>query len=157
MLVIGNQVFKLLLLFLGIVCKGKMVVIGNGVVLDFWVLFVEIDKLVVQGVVISFDNLMIVENMLLILLLYQDLDKLCEEVVGVLKIGMIGCGIGFVYEDKVGCCIICVVDLGDEEMLDVCFDCLLVYYELLCQGFGVMFVDWVELCVKLLEIVLKFL
>ena len=38
-LVIGNQVFKLSLLPSGIVRKGKMAVIGNGVVLDPWALF----------------------------------------------------------------------------------------------------------------------
>ncbi len=42
-LVIGNQVFKLSLLPSGIVRKGKMAVIGNGVVLDPWALFSEID------------------------------------------------------------------------------------------------------------------
>lgn len=58
-LVIGNQVFKLSLLPSGIVRKGKMAVIGNGVVLDPWSLFAEIDKLSAQGVEISPANLMI--------------------------------------------------------------------------------------------------
>ena len=44
-LVIGEQVFKLSLLPSGIVRSGKMAVIGNGVVLDPWALFSEIEKL----------------------------------------------------------------------------------------------------------------
>ena len=42
-LVIDGKVFKLSLLPSGIVRKGKMAVIGNGVVLDPWALFSEID------------------------------------------------------------------------------------------------------------------
>ena len=66
-LVIGNTVFKLSLLPSGIVRAGKLAVIGNGVVLDPWALFSEIDKLSAQGVAISTDNLMIAENTPLIL------------------------------------------------------------------------------------------
>ena len=48
-LVIGEKVFKLSLLPSGIVRPGKLAVIGNGVVLDPWALFSEIDKLSGQG------------------------------------------------------------------------------------------------------------
>src|SRR6478735_7036364 len=61
-LVIGETVFKLSLLPSGIVRKGKMAVIGNGVVLDPWALFTEIAKLEAQGVEIGPENLMIAEN-----------------------------------------------------------------------------------------------
>lgn len=38
---------------------------------------------------------------------------MCEVVCGKKVIGIIGCGIGFVYEDKVVCCGLCVGDLFD--------------------------------------------
>lgn len=93
-LVIGNEVYKLSLLPSGIVRQGKLAVIGNGVVLDPWALFTEIDKLTGQGVEISTENLMIAENTPLILPLHQDLDRLREDAAGASKIGTTGRGIG---------------------------------------------------------------
>ena len=86
-LVIGDKVFKLSLLPSGIVREGKLAVIGNGVVLDPWALFAEIDKLGAQGVAISTDNLMIAENTPLILPLHQDLARLREAAAGKAGIG----------------------------------------------------------------------
>ena len=88
-LVIGEKVFKLSLLPSGIVRQGKLAVIGNGVVLDPWALFSEIDKLAGQGVAISTANLMIAENTPLILPLHQDLDRLREDAAGASKIGTV--------------------------------------------------------------------
>ncbi|HRO16386.1 MAG TPA: adenylosuccinate synthetase, partial [Paracoccus sp. (in: a-proteobacteria)] len=96
-LVIGGEVFKLSLLPSGIVRKGKLAVIGNGVVLDPWALFAEIDKLAGQGVAISTANLMIAENTPLILPLHQDLDQLREDAAGTSRIGTTGRGIGPAY------------------------------------------------------------
>ena len=135
-LVIGNQVFKLSLLPSGIVRKNKLAVIGNGVVLDPWALFTEIDKLTGQGVEISTENLMIAENTPLILPLHQDLDRLREEAAGASKIGTTGRGIGPAYEDKVGRRTIRVADLGDEETLDSRLDRLLAHHDPLRQGLG---------------------
>ena len=61
-LVIGNQTYKLSLLPSGIVRKGKLSVIGNGVVVDPWHLLKEIDTLRGQGVAVSPDNLALAEN-----------------------------------------------------------------------------------------------
>jgi adenylosuccinate synthase len=156
-LVIGNQVFKLSLLPSGIVRKGKMAVIGNGVVLDPWALFAEIDKLSAQGVQISPENLMIAENTPLILPLHQDLDKLREEAAGASKIGTTGRGIGPAYEDKVGRRTIRVADLGDQETLDSRLDRLLAHHDALRQGLGATPIDRAELRAKLLEIAPKLL
>ncbi|MTH34162.1 adenylosuccinate synthase [Paracoccus limosus] len=156
-LVIGNQVFKLSLLPSGIVRKGKMAVIGNGVVLDPWALFAEIDKLSAQGVEISPENLMIAENTPLILPLHQDLDKLREEAAGASKIGTTGRGIGPAYEDKVGRRTIRVADLGDQETLDSRLDRLLAHHDALRQGLGATPIDRAELRAKLLEIAPKLL
>ena len=156
-LVIGEKVFKLSLLPSGIVRPGKLAVIGNGVVLDPWALFSEIDKLSGQGVAISTDNLMIAENTPLILPLHQDLDKIREEAAGASKIGTTGRGIGPAYEDKVGRRAIRVADLGDEETLDARLDRLLAHHDALRQGLGAPAVDRAELKAKLLEIAPKLL
>ena len=156
-LVIGNQVYKLSLLPSGIVRKGKMAVIGNGVVLDPWALFAEIGKLAGQGVAISPENLMIAENTPLILPLHQDLDRLREEAAGASKIGTTGRGIGPAYEDKVGRRTIRVADLADEETLDSRLDRLLAHHDALRQGLGAAPIDRAELRAKLLEIAPKLL
>jgi len=156
-LVIGDQVFKLSLLPSGIVRKNKLAVIGNGVVLDPWALFTEIDKLAGQGVAISTENLMIAENTPLILPLHQDLDRLREEAAGAAKIGTTGRGIGPAYEDKVGRRVIRVADLGDEETLDQRLDRLLAHHDPLRQGLGAEPIDRAELKARLLEIAPKLL
>src|ERR671918_996061 len=56
-LVIGDQTYKLSLLPSGIV-RGKLSVIGNGVVLDPWALRAEVEKLGAQGLNITPDVLM---------------------------------------------------------------------------------------------------
>lgn len=156
-LVIGDTVFKLSLLPSGIVRAGKLAVIGNGVVLDPWALFSEIDKLTAQGVAISTDNLMIAENTPLILPLHQDLDKLREEAAGAAKIGTTGRGIGPAYEDKVGRRTIRVADLADEETLDARLDRLLAHHDALRKGLGAEPIDRAELKAKLMEIAPKLL
>nr|WP_273502459.1 adenylosuccinate synthase [Paracoccus sphaerophysae] len=156
-LVIGEQVFKLSLLPSGIVRPGKLAVIGNGVVLDPWALFLEIDKLAGQGVQIGTDNLMIAENTPLILPLHQDLDRLREEAAGAAKIGTTGRGIGPAYEDKVGRRTIRVADLGDEETLDQRLDRLLAHHDPLRAGLGAEPVDRAELKARLIEIAPKLL
>ena len=156
-LVIGGKVFKLSLLPSGIVQEGKLAVIGNGVVLDPWALFSEIDKLSAQGVRISTENLMIAENTPLILPLHQDLDKLREEAAGKAKIGTTGRGIGPAYEDKVGRRTIRVADLGDEETLDARLDRLLAHHDALRQGLGAEPIDRAELKARLMEVAPKLL
>ncbi len=150
-LVIGDKVFKLSLLPSGIVRENKLAVIGNGVVLDPWALFSEIDKLAGQGVAISTENLMIAENTPLILPLHQDLDKLREEAAGKAKIGTTGRGIGPAYEDKVGRRTIRVADLADEETLDSRLDRLLAHHDALRAGLGATPIDRAELKAKLME------
>lgn len=156
-LVIGNTVFKLSLLPSGIVRAGKLAVIGNGVVLDPWALFSEIDRLSAQGVQISTENLMIAENAPLILPLHQDLDKLREEAAGKAKIGTTGRGIGPAYEDKVGRRTIRVADLGDEETLDSRLDRLLAHHDALRQGLGAEPIDRADLKARLMDIAPKLL
>lgn len=151
-LVINGTVFKLSLLPSGIVRPGKLAVIGNGVVLDPWSLFAEIEKLQAQGVEISTENLMIAENTPLILPLHQDLDQLREAAAGKAKIGTTGRGIGPAYEDKVGRRTIRVADLGDDETLESRIDRLLAHHDALRIGLGAAPIDRADLTAKLKEI-----
>ena len=66
-LVVDGTTYKLSLLPSGVVRKGKLSVIGNGVVVDPWALAEEIAKIEKLGVAISRDNLRIAENATLIL------------------------------------------------------------------------------------------
>lgn len=156
-LVIGETVYKLSLLPSGIVRPGKLAVIGNGVVLDPWALFAEIDKLSAQGVRIDTDNLLIAENTPLILPLHQDLDQIREQAAGTARIGTTGRGIGPAYEDKVGRRAIRLADLGDEETLDSRLDRLLAHHDALRQGLGAEAIDRAALKAALVEIAPKLL
>ena len=77
-LVVNGTTYKLSLLPSGVVRKGKLGVIGNGVVLDPHALLAEIDRLVAQGVEVTPDNLRIADNATLILSLHRELDALRE-------------------------------------------------------------------------------
>ena len=156
-LVIGEKVFKLSLLPSGIVRPGKLAVIGNGVVLDPWALFAEIERLAAQGVTIDTSNLIVAENAPLILPLHQDLDRLREDAAGVARIGTTGRGIGPAYEDKVGRRAIRVADLADIETLDARLDRLLAHHDALRIGLASHPIDRAALRAKLLAIAPKLL
>ncbi|WP_089230975.1 adenylosuccinate synthase [Tropicimonas sediminicola] len=156
-LVIDGEVFKLSLLPSGIVRKGKISVIGNGVVLDPWALVSEVEKLAAQGVEITPDNLMIAENTPLILPLHGELDRGREAQNSVAKIGTTGRGIGPAYEDKVGRRVIRVADLADEATLQTRIGRLLVHHDALRKGLGLPPVDSDKLLADLREIAPKVL
>ncbi|MFV0336195.1 MAG: adenylosuccinate synthase [Tropicimonas sp.] len=156
-LVIDGEVFKLSLLPSGIVRKGKISVIGNGVVLDPWAFVAEVEKLAGQGVEITPDNLMIAENAPLILPLHGELDRGREAQSAVAKIGTTGRGIGPAYEDKVGRRVIRVADLADEATLKARIDRLLVHHDALRKGLGLPPVDADALLASLREVAPKVL
>ncbi len=133
-LVIGNQTFKLSLLPSSVVRKGKLGVIGNGVVIDPWALRDEIARLKDQGVVVSATNLRIAENATLILPLHRELDQLREAAAGEGRIGTTGRGIGPAYEDKVGRRAIRAQDLKNLNTLGPKIDRLLVHHNALRRG-----------------------
>src|ERR1700753_2455362 len=117
-LVIDGVTYKLSLLPSGIVRKGKLSIIGNGVVIDPFALLREIDEIAKLGVQISPDNLKVAENAPLILPLHRALDQASESSRGSSKIGTTGRGIGPAYEDKVARRAIRVCDLVDREVLE---------------------------------------
>lgn len=156
-LVIDGVVYKLSLLPSGILRDGKLGVIGNGVVLDPWALLAEIERVEVQGVKVTTDNLVIAENTPLILPVHQDLDRIREEAAGTAKIGTTGRGIGPAYEDKVGRRAVRLADLADEATLDARLDRLLAHHNPLRKGLGVATIDRAELKAKLIAVAPKVL
>ena len=58
-LVIDGKVYKLSLLPSGVVRKGKLSIIGNGVVVDPWALMEEIERIRAQGVSVSPSTLLL--------------------------------------------------------------------------------------------------
>lgn len=157
-LVIGNNVYKLSLLPSGIVRKNKIAVIGNGVVVDPWALFAEIDKLRGQGVDIGEHNLKVADNAALILPLHSELDGLREDSTsGGVKIGTTRRGIGPAYEDKAGRRAIRICDLADAATLGRKVDGLLAHHNALRRGFGVEPIKREDLLKQLAEIAPKIL
>jgi adenylosuccinate synthase len=136
-LVVDGQTYKLALLPSGIVRRGKLSVIGNGVVLDPYHLIDEIDKIRALGVEVTPNNLKIAENVPLILALHRELDAFRESAdVGGVKIGTTKRGIGPAYEDKVGRRAIRLMDLAEPESLDGKIARLLAHHEPLRRGMG---------------------
>jgi adenylosuccinate synthase len=136
-LVIDGTSYKLSLLPSGVV-RGKLSVIGNGVVFDPHAFIAEVEKLSKQGVKITPDILKIAENTPLILSLHGELDRLRESTAKVgTKIGTTGRGIGPAYEDKAGRRSIKVMDLADLATLPAKIDRVLAHHNPLRRGLGV--------------------
>jgi adenylosuccinate synthase len=135
-LVIDGNTYKLSLLPSGVV-RGKLSVIGNGVVLDPKALLEEIDRLKGQGVEVTPDTLRIAENATLILPLHQELDVTRERASGKGAIGTTGRGIGPAYEDMVGRRAIRLMDLADLQMLNGKIERMLAHHNALRRGLGI--------------------
>lgn len=134
-LVIDGAVFKLSLLPSGLV-RGKLSMIGNGVVVDPHHFVKELDGLRAQGVDITPKILRIAENAPLILSVHRELDAIRENSNSGLKIGTTKRGIGPAYEDKVGRRSIRVVDLADTSTLMSKIERLLGHHNALRRGLG---------------------
>lgn len=156
-LVIDGVTYKLSMLPSGIVRKGKLSMIGNGVVIDPWALMAEIDKIRELGVEVGPENLKIAENAVLILPLHQNLDLAREKAAGKAKIGTTGRGIGPAYEDKTARRAIRVGDLADLDVLSDKIENLLFHHNALLRGLGMPEVDQSELQDKLAEMAPKLL
>ncbi|MBN8542880.1 MAG: adenylosuccinate synthase [Alphaproteobacteria bacterium] len=156
-LVVDGVTYKLSLLPSGVVRGGKMSIIGNGVVIDPWALFREIEKVTEQGVKVTSDNLKIAENACLILPIHSKLDAASEALLGDGKIGTTGRGIGPSYEDKVGRRAIRVCDLSDKKLLTEKLNAMLARHNVLLKAAGAEEVKLEELLNPLLEIAPKIL
>jgi adenylosuccinate synthase len=155
-LVVGNVEYKLSLLPSGVV-RGKLSIIGNGVVVDPWALLAEIETMRGKGLDISPKNLKLAENAALILPSHGALDRAREERRGDKKIGTTGRGIGPAYEDKVGRRAIRVCDLADEQALEDRVDELLLHHNALLRGLDKPEVDRKDLIASLREVAPKVL
>ena len=134
-LVVGNQTYKLSLLPSGLV-RGKLGIIGNGVVVDPEALLAEIARVQAQGLRVTPDTLRIAENVTLILPLHGALDRARETARGARQIGTTGRGIGPAYEDKVARRAIRLADLAEPETVDAKLDELLLHHNTLLAGLG---------------------
>jgi adenylosuccinate synthase len=151
-LVIGNQTYKLRLLPSGVVRKGKLSIIGNGVVIDPWALLAEIDELRGQGVAVGPDNLRVADNAALILPLHGRIDRAREDAAGAARIGTTGRGIGPAYEDKIARRAVRVCDLAEPDLLDQRLERLLLHHNALLRGLGEAEIDRAQLIAQLREI-----
>jgi adenylosuccinate synthase len=158
-LVIDKKVFKLRLLPSGIVRKGKISILGNGVVIDPWALLGEIEEIKKQGINVTPENFMISESSSLILPFHQEMDEIREDAAGNEKIGTTRRGIGPCYEDKVGRRSIRVMDLRSESNLDNRLENVLLHHNAIRKGLNKKIFEKDELKKKLLKIapeILKF-
>jgi len=155
-LVVGNQTYKLSLLPSGLV-RGKMGIIGNGVVIDTAALLAEIARVEAQGLRVTSDNLRIADNATLILPLHAALDSAREAARGERRIGTTGRGIGPAYEDKVARRAIRICDLAEPATLSEKLDELLLHHNTLLAGLGAPTFDKASLMQSLLDIAPKIL
>ena len=150
-LVVGNQTYKLSLLPSGLV-RGKLGIIGNGVVIDPEALLAEIARVQAQGLAVGPDTLRIADNGPLILPLHAALDRAREAARGERRIGTTGRGIGPAYEDKVARRAIRVADLAEPETLADKLDELLLHHNTLLRGLGAATFEKRELLERLLAL-----
>ena len=158
-LVIDKKVFKLRLLPSGIVRKGKISILGNGVVIDPWALLGEIEEIKKQGIDVTPENFMISESASLILPFHQEMDEIREDAAGKGKIGTTRRGIGPCYEDKVGRRSIRVMDLRSEKNLDNRLENVLLHHNAIRKGLNKKIYEKNDLKKKLLKVapeILKF-
>ena len=134
-LVVGNQTYKLSLLPSGLV-RGKLGIIGNGVVIDPEALLAEMERVRGQGLDVSPATLRIAENAALILPVHGALDRAREAARGDRRIGTTGRGIGPAYEDKVARRAVRVCDLAEPATLSDKLDELLLHHNTLLRGLG---------------------
>ena len=134
-IVLNNNTYKLSLLPSGII-RGKLSIIGSGVVVDPLALINEIDTLKKQGLNITPKLLKISNIATLILPYHQLMDEEREKQKGKNKIGTTGRGIGPAYEDKIGRRAIRICDLYDQENRKIIIKNALAHHNLVLKGLG---------------------
>lgn len=97
----------------GILHKGRLCIIGNGVVVDPAVLIKEMDGLKEKG--ISTENLLISDRAHVIMPYHKELDELQEKFRGSNNLGTTKRGIGPAYADKTERCGIRMCDFIDSD------------------------------------------
>lgn len=113
--VIGDNSFILHLIPSGILHKGKICIIGNGVVVNPEALIEEVEKLKKKGIKVD-KNLLISDKAHIIFPYHWKMDELREVAKGKGKIGTTKRGIGPCYTDKVSRCGIRMVDFLNDRV-----------------------------------------
>ncbi len=113
--VVGEEKYILRLIPSGILRKGTLCVIGNGVVLDPIALWEEISELAAHGVKINSKNLLISECAHLVFPFHITIDEQREAAKGAQKIGTTKRGIGPAYGDKIARVGIRLGELSEPE------------------------------------------
>src|ERR1700736_1799994 len=99
--VVGDKKYILRLIPSGILRKGKLCVIGNGLVIDPVSLWEEISELAQQGIKINSKNLFVSDCAHLVFPYHKIMDEQREAQMGTRKIGTTRRGIGPAYGDKI--------------------------------------------------------
>ncbi len=138
----------------GILHQDKKCLIGNGVVLDPFVLCQEMDKLTASGIDVGPARLMISKKTQLIMPYHRAIDGARENFKsGSDKIGTTGRGIGPCYEDKASRIGIRAADLADEALLKHKIEKALVEKNALLHGlYGQPVMDAQQIFTELLPI-----
>lgn len=113
--VINNEKFILHLIPSGILHKGKICIIGNGVVVEPGSLIAEINALRNRGIEVG-ENLLISKNAHVIMPYHMAIESVHESRRGSKKIGTTGRGIGPCYVDKMARTGIRIVDLYNPKV-----------------------------------------
>jgi adenylosuccinate synthase len=113
--VINNEKFILHLIPSGILHKGKLCIIGNGVVIEPQSLIKEIEGLRQRGIDVG-NNLMISKNAHVIMPYHRAIENAHESARGSRKIGTTGRGIGPCYVDKMARNGIRIIDLYNPKV-----------------------------------------
>ncbi len=130
---IGDDVFKFHLLPSGVV-RGKISVIGNGVVVDPEVLIHEIEELRKRGIE---PKLIISDRAHVIMPYHKILDGAEERFRGKKKVGTTGRGIGPCYSDKIARLGIRMGDLIDPETLRERLEFLIQLKNRIFEAYGI--------------------
>jgi adenylosuccinate synthase len=121
-IVVGSQKYILTLIPSGIL-RGKVAVIGNGLVIDPAELIRQISVLEAVGVDVA-SHLAISNRAHVIFPFHRMMEKMSEAREGRIALGTTSRGIGPCYEDKIARRGIRMADLIDEESLPAMFDAL---------------------------------
>ena len=147
----GEEKYELHLIPSGILHEDRVCLIGNGVVVDPFVLEEEMEELKNRD--INLENLYISKRAHLVLPGHKKLDNLEEERKGEDKIGTTGRGIGPTYTDKAARRGIRVLDILEAKRLEARLRPLVDYHnKLLIDIYGQEGVEYEELKEKLLTL-----
>jgi adenylosuccinate synthase len=133
---IGATKYVLKLIPSGILRKGVLAVIGNGVVIDLAALVSEMDQLESAGVDVK-GQLAISNRAHVIFPFHRIVEKMSEARPDRVSIGTTSRGIGPCYEDKIGRRGIRIADLYEPAAFDLLYDTLCEDKKTLAEAFGI--------------------